>query len=88
MAMNDVEIRERIEKLEAEEQQLRVEEQQAAGAGRDEVLTPDRGRLAEIRVELDQLWDLLRQRKALRDAGRDPEDAELRPPGTVEGYLG
>jgi len=86
--MNDSEIRERIEKLENEERHLRSEEQQAAEADHREVLKPDRDRLADIRIELDQLWDLLRQRKALQDAGRNPNDAQLRDPGTVEGYLG
>ncbi|MGH2813844.1 MAG: DUF2630 family protein, partial [Actinomycetota bacterium] len=35
----------------------------------------------------DQCWDLLRQRRARRDAGQDPDTAQLRPEGTVEGYL-
>ena len=39
-----------------------------------------------LEVTLDQLWDLLRQRRALRDAGRSPDDAAIRPEGTVEGY--
>ena len=43
-------------------------------------------RLGEIEVEIDQQWDLLRQRRALRRAGGDPSTAELRGPGTVEGY--
>ena len=46
----------------------------------------DRARLATINVELDQCWDLLRQRQALRDAGRNPGEAHVRPPETVEGY--
>jgi hypothetical protein len=46
----------------------------------------DRARLAELNVELDQCWDLLRQRQALRDAGRDPNKAHLRPPEIVENY--
>jgi hypothetical protein len=46
----------------------------------------DRWRLAKINVELDQCWDLLRQRQALRDAGRNPAEAHVRPPETVEGY--
>ena len=44
-------------------------------------------RLRRIEVELDQCWDLLRQRRALRDIGGDPREAEVRPPGQVEGYL-
>jgi hypothetical protein len=46
----------------------------------------DRARLAKINVELDQCWDLLRQRQALRDAGRSPGEAHVRPPDIVEGY--
>ena len=46
----------------------------------------DRARLAKINVELDQCWDLLRQRQALRSAGRDPDEAHVRPPEIVEGY--
>jgi len=46
----------------------------------------DRARLTRINVELDQCWDLLRQRQALRDAGRNPEKAHLRPPEIVENY--
>lgn len=48
----------------------------------------ERARLQEIEVQLDQAWDLLRQRQALRDAGADPDSASVRPPGEVEGYLG
>jgi hypothetical protein len=44
-------------------------------------------RRQEIEVQLDQCWDLLRQRQALRDAGQDPEQAKVRPAGEVEGYL-
>ena len=46
----------------------------------------DRKRLVKVQVELDQCWDLLRQRRALRDAGLDPDDAEVRPPQVVENY--
>jgi len=45
-------------------------------------------RLHKIQVELDQYWDLLRQRRALRETGRDPRDAHLRPPDVVEKYEG
>ena len=47
----------------------------------------DRERLAKINVELDQCWDLLRQRCALRDAGQDPDQAQVRPANVVERYL-
>jgi len=46
----------------------------------------DRARLAKINVELDQCWDLLRQRQALQNAGRNPDEAHVRPPEVVEGY--
>ena len=43
-------------------------------------------RLDEIRVELDQCWDLLRQRRALREFGKDPDQAKVRPASVVEKY--
>jgi len=46
----------------------------------------DRNRLEQVRVELDQCWDLLRQRRALRDVGLNPDDAQVRPPQVVENY--
>ncbi len=45
-----------------------------------ELTDDDRDRLAKIKVELDQCWDLLRQRRALREFGRDPDQAKVRPP--------
>jgi Protein of unknown function (DUF2630) len=45
-------------------------------------------RLRAVEVELDQCWDLLRQRRALRESGGDPREAQVRPPDEVEGYLG
>ena len=48
---------------------------------------PDRvERLRSVEVALDQCWDLLRQRRARRDAGLDPDEAQLRPADTVEHY--
>ncbi|HTY32766.1 DUF2630 family protein [Mycobacterium sp.] len=44
-------------------------------------------RLRRVEVELDQCWDLLRQRRALRESGGDPREAQVRPPDEVEGYL-
>jgi Protein of unknown function (DUF2630) len=44
--------------------------------------------LRGIEVELDQCWDLLRQRRALRETGGDPREAAVRPAGQVEGYIG
>jgi hypothetical protein len=86
--MSDEEVQARIDELEAEELRLREDEAAAGEAERDEQVAADAKRLAAIRVELDRLWDYLRQRRALRAAGRDPDDAELRDADTVEGYLG
>ena len=47
----------------------------------------EHARLRAIETELDQCWDLLRQRRALRETGGDPREAAVRPPGEVEGYL-
>ncbi|HWC34024.1 MAG TPA: DUF2630 family protein [Mycobacteriales bacterium] len=44
-------------------------------------------RRRQIEEQLDQCWDLLRQRQARRDAGQDPDSARVRPAGEVEGYL-
>nr|WP_318546740.1 DUF2630 family protein [Mycobacterium lepraemurium] len=44
-------------------------------------------RLRRVEVELDQCWDLVRQRRALRESGGDPREAQVRPPDEVEGYL-
>ena len=78
--MNDRQIHASIDEMVTEEHQLWERE----GAG--EASDADRERLAELRVALDQCWDLLRQRRARRDAGRDPEGAELRSARTVEHY--
>ena len=48
----------------------------------------ERARLKRINVELDEAWDLLRQRRAKREFGQNPDDAELRPPRVVENYEG
>lgn len=46
----------------------------------------DRKRLTKIEVALDQCWELLRQRRALRDVGQNPNDAQVRPPKVLEKY--
>jgi hypothetical protein len=79
--MDDKEILAQINKLAEEEQ--RLEEGHVGDGLSDE----EHARLHAIEVTLDQLWDVLRQRRAKRNAGRDPEDAEARPAGVVEGYL-
>ncbi len=48
----------------------------------------DSERLANIQVELDRCWDLLRQRRARREFGDNPDDAKARPPEVVEKYVG
>ena len=48
----------------------------------------DTKRLKHLQVQLDQCWDLLRQRRAARETGHDPKDAQLRPPNVVENYKG
>ncbi len=72
----------RIHDLVAEEKALR-EQLQHGDIGASE----EHERLRHVEAELDQCWDLLRQRRALRETGRDPREATVRPPGQVEGYL-
>lgn len=78
--MADDQIHSRIEQLVSEEHAL-WQRESTGGATADE-----RRRLESLQVSLDQCWDLLRQRRALRDAGLDPETAHVRDPGVVEGY--
>ena len=78
--MEDPEIHGAIDRMVDEEHQLW--EREAAGNATD----ADRRRLEELRVSLDQCWDLLRQRRARRDAGQNPDNAELRRPEVVERY--
>jgi Protein of unknown function (DUF2630) len=78
--MDDPQIHGTIEQLVAEEHDLWQRE--AAGSASDD----DRRRLEAVKVSLDQCWDLLRQRRALREAGRDPDAAGLRRPEVVEHY--
>jgi hypothetical protein len=86
--MTDEQVQAQIEKLEVQERRLRSDETEAAQHEGSERIAADAGRLDEIRVELDVLWDYLRQRRALRDAGRNPDDAQPRDARTVERYLG
>ena len=78
--MEDPQIHGAIDRMVDEEHQLW--EREAAGAATD----GDRKRLEELRVALDQCWDLLRQRRARRDSGQNPDGAELRRPEVVERY--
>ena len=79
--MDDKEIVDRINQLAAEEQQL---EEAHVGEGLNE---DELERKRDLEVTLDQLWDTLRQRRAKRNAGQDPDAASERSAGTVEGYL-
>ncbi|KEI43561.1 DUF2630 family protein [Saccharopolyspora rectivirgula] len=79
--MADADILGRIDELIAEEQRLRSTVQEGK-------LAPDeeRQRLRNIEVELDQCWDLLRQRRAQREFGDDPEKTRTRSRSEVENY--
>ncbi len=79
--MDDKQIVDRINELAAEEQRL---EEAHVGEGLSE---EERARLHEVEVTLDKLWDTLRQRRAKRSAGQDPDQARERSSDTVEGYL-
>jgi hypothetical protein len=54
--------------------------------GQDELSDHDQVRLEKIKIELDQCWDLLRQRDARREFGQDPDQAKVRPASVVERY--
>ncbi|PYT15570.1 MAG: DUF2630 domain-containing protein [Acidobacteria bacterium] len=73
----DQPVRQHIEQLLKEEHEL---------YGQGQLSDTDRQRLEQVKVELDLCWDLLRQRRALRECGRDPAEARVRPPETVENY--
>lgn len=79
---SDTDLLGRIHALVEEEHQLRARrENDELGA------EAEQRRLETLEVELDRCWDLLRQRRALRDAGQDPNAASARPAEQVEGYL-
>ncbi len=78
--MDDKDIIARIGSLADEEKAL---EERHVGEG---LSSEEEQRLRSIEVTLDQMWDLLRQRRALRKVGRSPDDAAIRPERTVEGY--
>ena len=79
--MKDNEILSRIEELVNEEHSLTQKAE-------DGTLPADEHeRMKQLEVNLDQCWDLLRQRRARRNAGLNPDDATVRDPNTVEHYL-
>jgi hypothetical protein len=78
--VDDSTIRDQIEALIAEEHRLTRE---GEGHGPEEAR---HARLAELKVELDRCWDLLRQREGREEFHLDPDDTSVRDEGTVEGY--
>jgi hypothetical protein len=78
--VTDQELIAEIDALVDEERQLHEH-----GVGRG-LTEPETARLATVEVRIDQLWDLLRRRRARRRTGGDPDDEQLRDPGTVEHY--
>ena len=78
--MNDTEVLQNIQKLVQEEHELM---QHAEGVGLDDEQS---ARMKQLEVSLDQCWDLLRQRRARREMGLNPEEAKVRDPEIVERY--
>lgn len=78
--MDDQDVLAHISALVGEETRLREEQARSPGNQSD--------RIRRIEAQLDQCWDLLRQRRAKREFGEDPDEAQVRDAGTVEGYLG
>jgi hypothetical protein len=74
---NDASVLGNIDRLVKEEEQLYAKR---------ELNDEDNARLADLKVHLDQCWDLLRQRRALREFGKDPDGAKVRPAKIVENY--
>jgi len=81
--VDEQDILHRIQRLVEEERELR-EKAESAAPGPEH--TPDRTRLKRIEEDLDQCWDLLRQRRAKRQYGENPDEAETRPVKQVEDY--
>lgn len=78
--MDDQQVLDRIDQLVQEEEAL-LHRHEGEGLDDDE-----HARLQELQVQLDKAYDYLRQRRALRRAGNDPDDASMRDGGTVESY--
>ena len=79
--MDDQDVLDRINELAHQEHELFGKE------SRGEASKGEREQLQRLQVTLDQCWDLLHQRRALRSAGRDPDEAAVRDESTVEGYV-
>lgn len=80
---SDQRIESHIEQLVGEEHELL-----SAGASQHGLSEGQHKRLAEVKVELDRYWDLLRQRRAHEEFGLDPDETSIRDADTVEGYEG
>jgi hypothetical protein len=76
--MDEKDILSRIHELVDEEHKLRES---------DEHTDEQRARMSKLEADLDQCWDLLRQRRAKRQYDENPDDAQVRPESTVENYL-
>ncbi|HZS68661.1 MAG TPA: DUF2630 family protein [Burkholderiales bacterium] len=79
MAQPDASVLSHIQRLVAEEHQL---------FERGELSSDENHRLTALQAELDQCWDLLRQRRALREFGGDPAQAHVREADVVKKYIG
>jgi hypothetical protein len=82
LGMDDKQILHRITELVDEEHQLRTQVQ-----GGKVSTAEEHARLRDLEESLDQCWDLLRQRRAARETGGDPNVSQARPVSEVEGYL-
>jgi hypothetical protein len=80
-SMNDSEIMRRIQEMVNEEHELMKKSEHEGGLDEDE-----HAEMRALQVNLDQCWDLLRQRRARREFGTDPDAAQVRDPSVVEGY--
>jgi hypothetical protein len=80
--MDDRKVTDSIDKLAQEEHEL------LAAAAQGKATDADRARLGHIQTMLDQCWDLLRQRRARREFGLDPDEARVRDAKTVKNYTG
>jgi Protein of unknown function (DUF2630) len=79
--VDDQPILKRINALVEEEHRLLNAHASGTPLGEEE-----RRRMEQLEVTLDQCWDLLRQRRGRRDAGQDPDQAQVRPASVVERY--
>ena len=78
--MDDQQILNRIDELVQEEEEL-LHRHESEGLDSEE-----QARMEELKVQLDKTWDYLRQRRALRQYGENPDEASMRDGGTVEDY--